>query len=442
MAGGGGDDVAVVASSREQAARGGRRRRQTAAAAWLPLDVVAAIAARTDAATLVRCAATCRGARRRIADDDPNFLGRRLRLRHTDRFLLPLLRGHLTSIRKEYGGSQMFMVDTTAADARLTKVTFGSVPQGKLEPLDSRDGLVLVCTTGQWPHRELRVCSPATGRSQTLPPEPPLPEHSFSGAPYVLLVGDGGSEVGRSFQVLRAKLILSTYNRSERRLLIKTFSSEHGAWSTKKIPTPNLHGDNRWSHLHRRPLVVGNVVHWLCLTDIWSYVLMLHVGVGAAAVAAARVNVTTLPASFPSVEDAGYLLATTSAGGNPAVLVADGERISAWEQSKHTKMWKQRPEVVIENEAILGFHNVAEWVEDDFRRRWTKFHHAKLVWFAERSGMVLIRISTYGLLWLDLRSKKIVRGFSDPRIQYSTTYCPYEVDFKSWVPTFDSTTTF
>ncbi|CAN6200162.1 unnamed protein product [Urochloa humidicola] len=99
--------------------------------------------------------------------------------------------------------------------------------------------------------------------------------------------------------------------------------------------------------------------------------------------------------------------------------------------------------MVIENEAILGFDNVAEWVEDDWRRRLTKFHHAKLVWFAERSGVVLIRISTYGLLWLDLHSKKIIRCFSDPRIgYYSTTYCPYEVDFKSWVPTFNSTTTF
>ncbi|CAL5084552.1 unnamed protein product [Urochloa decumbens] len=433
-----GGDVVVVPSSREQAARGGRRRRRQTAAC-LPLDVVAAIAARSDAATLVRCAATCKDARRRIADD-PGFLGR-LRLRHTDRFLLPLLHGHLTSIRKEYGGSQLFMVDTTAPDAnitRLTKVSFGSGPPGKLEPLDSRDGLILVCT-GEWPHRELRVCSPATGRSQTLPPEPPSSPRYGT---YVLLVGDGdsSSEVGRPFQVLKAKLVLSSYSRSERRLLIRTFSSEQGAWSprTENIPTPNLHGDNRWSSLHRRPLVVGNVVHWLCLTDSWNYVLMLHVGP-----AASRVNVTMLPVCFPWDEKAGYLLATTSAGGNPVVLVADGERISAWEQSKHTKIWKQQPEVVIENEAILGTGNVAEWVEDDLRRQSTKFDHAKLEWFAERSGAVLIRISTYGLLWLDLRSKKIIRCFSDPRIQYSTTYyCPYEVDFKSWAPTFNCTTTF
>jgi hypothetical protein len=34
-------------------------------------------------------------------------------------------------------------------------------------------------------------------------------------------------------------------------------------------------------------------------------------------------------------------------GGNPVVLVADADSISAWEQSKHTKMWKLQ--VVIEN---------------------------------------------------------------------------------------------
>jgi hypothetical protein len=75
--------------------------------------------------------------------------------------------------------------------------------------------------------------------------------------------------------------------------------------------------------------------------------LVLHVG-------AAQVNMTSLPVSFPrdgknnhSYEGHQYLLATATAGGNPVVLVADADSISAWEQSKHTKMWKLQ--VVIEN---------------------------------------------------------------------------------------------
>uniref|UniRef100_K4A261 DUF7595 domain-containing protein n=1 Tax=Setaria italica TaxID=4555 RepID=K4A261_SETIT len=350
----------------------------------------------SDAATLVRCAATCRDARRRIADD-PNFRGL-LRLQHTDRFLLPLLRGHLMRISnyKEEVGSHLYLVDTTAAGSdatRLTKVTFGPQKTSKgLEPMDSR--------------RELRVCNPATGRSLTLPPEPPFFSALASKPQYVLLVGDGEkgggvSAVGRPFQVLKATLVLSEHWRS-RRLLIQTFSSEHGAWSRcTVIPTPNLHGSNYWTPLHRRPLVVDDVVHWLCLTDTGSYVRMLHVG-------AARVNETALPASFPRGEKHEYLMATTSAGGNPTVLVADGEKISAWVQSKHTKKWKQQPQVVMENKEVL--RSLEDEVAELLARRppWTKVH-VEPVWFAERSGAVLIRVPSCGLLLLDLQSRKTVR---------------------------------
>jgi hypothetical protein len=68
----------------------------------------------------VRCAATCRDACRGIAED-PSLLGR-LHLRDTERFVLPLLLGHMTGIRgytndfKET--TDVFMLDTTtAADA-------------------------------------------------------------------------------------------------------------------------------------------------------------------------------------------------------------------------------------------------------------------------------------------------------------------------------------
>jgi hypothetical protein len=52
------------------------------------------IAARSDATTLVRCASTCWEMRRRVAEDAA--LRRLRRLRHdADRFVRPLLRGHL-----------------------------------------------------------------------------------------------------------------------------------------------------------------------------------------------------------------------------------------------------------------------------------------------------------------------------------------------------------
>jgi hypothetical protein len=164
--------------------------------------------------------------------------------------------------------------------------------------------------------------------------------------------------------------------------------------------------------------------------------LMLHVR-------AARVNVMALPASFPRDgknnhrydqryqyhyhpydERHQYLLATATAGGNPIVLVADADRISAWEQSKHTEMWKPRPQVVIENETMLRF----------MRNKCVP----RLELFGEKSGALLLRIPGCCLLWLDLHTKKILRCFSLDRLLYAEVYCLYEMDLSSWVPTFNS----
>ncbi|PUZ73330.1 hypothetical protein GQ55_2G465900 [Panicum hallii var. hallii] len=408
--GGGGDDVLLRSPA---PAGGGRQQRHPR---WLPLDVVAAIAARSAPATLVRCAATTRAS-------SPATL------RDTDRFVLPLLRGHLTTGPTGYH-DRLSMLDTATADGtRFVGIGFPPAPDDDdmpaegIEPLDSRGGLLLVRLTGRGElHRALRVCDLATDRSQALPSEPASDHWAPQNVHYVLLVGDGesGGAVGRSFRVLKTNLVLTKHNSPQRRLQIQIFSSELGAWGPlTEIPTPNLHGSG--SSRHANPLVVGDVVHWLCLTHTGSYVLMLRVG-------AARVTVITLPASFPraaavpharpgssSHVQYSYLLATTSAGGSPIVLVANDERISAWPQSTHTKIWKQRPWVVIAKEAILRF--------DD-----------------KRSGAVLFRISKCGFFWLDLQSMKIVRRFPNPRSERTKVPCSYEMCLSSWVPTFSRST--
>jgi hypothetical protein len=143
--------------------------------------------------------------------------------------------------------------------------------------LASRDGLLLVRAA-----KELRVCEPATGRSQILPSEPTFPGHTinryYHPLKYVLLVGDGdegaAGAYGRPFQLLIANLQLSHHRRH---LQIQIFSSEHDSWGPfTEIRIPNLYG----SHLKQpldRALVVGGAVHWLCLTDSGSYVIKLHV---------------------------------------------------------------------------------------------------------------------------------------------------------------------
>ncbi|CAL5084554.1 unnamed protein product [Urochloa decumbens] len=438
MAGGGGEVVPGPPRPQAAARGGGRpRKRQTPS---LPLDIVLEIAARTDPATLVRCASTCGDMRGRVAD--PAFR-RRLRLRHAaDRFVPSLLRGHLeVRYLSDYRSVALHLVDITGAGdtttARLPTAAdgFPPHPDGKTagrqhQPLASRDGLLLVRTTDwQPPHDELRVCDPATGRSQALPPEPTFPGAAQKNwDPYVLLVGDGGAAVDgvRPFQVLKVNLVMSGHHCY---LEIQTFSSEDVAWgSYAEIRTPHLHG----SSLLRRvtPLVADGAVYWLCVTKSAAYVLNLHIST-------AQVTVTTLPVSFPcSDKGIDYLLATATAGGGELmVLVADGKKnnICAWAQTRKPTMmakWKQRPQVVVESEAMLRFRNA----------RWSATFHVYLHWFAERSGLVLFSCGIDGEFWLDLRSMEIVRWFPGSPDLYRSTEClPYEMDLASWVPTFSST---
>ncbi|TVU37382.1 hypothetical protein EJB05_10693, partial [Eragrostis curvula] len=397
-----------VARSRTQA--GARRQHEQTPS--LPIDIVLEIAACSDPATLVRCAATCREVRSRFTDD-PTFRGR-LRLRHTDRFVLPLLRGHFVGkfFCSDPEDDDVRLVDTTAADATCRLITadecFASGPNGehlmnwlRIRSMWSREGLLLIRT-----HKELRVCDPAT-RLLAVTPETLAGHSKFSRHGW-----------------RRQNTVLHDICISKLFLL----SMVHGA------PTPKsgllICSDKHTTRRPSDPLVVDGVVHWLCLTDIGGYVLMLNVK-------AARVTLTTLPTIFPHINKPGrnisYLLATNSACGSPIVLVADEEKISIWVQSKHTKRWKDQPQVVIKNEEIPRFNNVGDLLED---RPGTD--HVHLEWFAERSGAVLIYFPYRCFFWLDLQSKKIVRWYPDGEDEYNTVYCPYEMDLSSWVPTFTS----
>nr|CAB3459700.1 unnamed protein product [Digitaria exilis] len=90
-----------------------KRPRRRNHAASIPLDLVLEIAARSDPATLLRCAAACRELRRHISD--PIFFHGRLRLRrHADQFVPSLLRGGLVDRRDR----NLILVDKTGAATR------------------------------------------------------------------------------------------------------------------------------------------------------------------------------------------------------------------------------------------------------------------------------------------------------------------------------------
>ncbi|CAL5097770.1 unnamed protein product [Urochloa decumbens] len=361
----------------------------------LLVDLILEIAARSDPATLVRCAAACKDLRRHIAD--PGFR-RRLRLRRSDdRFVPSLLRGHLV-VGNSGVHDELRFFDTTSPYA--TKLLSAA------------------------------ACFPRGPYSEPLPaiaiPHPPEPN---SDAHYVLLGGGGG--IDRPFRVLKVRLVLDQSGNVSG-LRITVFLSEQNKWGTcsTKVPAPGIHGRSRSSRL-TNPLVVGDdAVHWLCLTDTASYILTLH-AVGAAA----QVTSTRLPARIHGACREARLhhmvLASMSPGGRPVVLVADSDRISMWAQHEHSARWKERPETVVDKEAVERYTQTG-----GLMGRWIGV--PQLEWFAERSGVVLFRfISFGGWFWLDLRSMEVVRWFH-PGFSWVPTSIsfPFEIDLASWAPTF------
>lgn len=375
-------DGDVPRSQTQQPAGGaGERRRHPTAASLTPFDIVLEIAARSDPVTLVRCAATCR-----VAAGDAF----RLRFRHADRFVPSLLHGHVVERNKQMKGhraaGKLFMVDDASPLLAAHSGHDGDFV-GRKQALASRDGLVLLRTPASASNggdeEELRVCDLVTGRSQVLPRAPVFPDvedaryrwnpereepEDCSAVKYVLLVGD--EEVGS------VGLVLSPHDRY---LQMQTFSSAHGAWGPyTKTPTPHIPG--KWQSGGCRPLAVGNtVIHWLCVTGSASYLLKVKVRTSG-------VTVTKLPPTFPTGGGCSYLLATMSAGGrSPIVLVADDKagRISAWTQPA------KRGQLVIEYEAMLGFSDQVGWKGKGSRQVRLG---VDLKWFAERSGVVLVRV--------------------------------------------------
>jgi len=123
------------------------------------------------------------------------------------------------------------------------------------------------------------------------------------------------------------------------------------------------------------------------------------------------------------------------------VLVADGDKISAWTQSTRFK-WNEQPQLVIQLQDAIS--RLLGSVGDERLLKPTPSwmsprEHVILEWFAERSGIVLIRrMRDKYYFWLDLQSMEIVRWSRDPRIGYTAMYCPCEMDLTTWVPTFSS----
>ncbi|KAF8658178.1 hypothetical protein HU200_059447 [Digitaria exilis] len=281
----------------------------------LPTDLVLEIALRTDPATFVRCAATCKDVRRHVVVANPSVL-RGGRLRHGDRFIPSLLCGHLA-------GRCLYHLDDGAKN--LTAAT---------RP----------CLHGQ----------------------------------YVLLAGDGdGDATGRPFKVVKVSSVVARHS-GRGSVQVQTFSSKRGAWGPRTCMPAPFETSYSTVPLPSRHLVVGdNIIHWVCRNDATYHVLKLDVGDDVNSVP--RLTSTKLPPSFhrecesprPRLAQQ-ILLATASPAGRLMVPVANHGRITSWMMSEHAarSRWVDRPQVVVEFEDIERQIGVQERPVKRVRLEW------------------------------------------------------------------------
>ncbi|GJN23141.1 hypothetical protein PR202_gb10763 [Eleusine coracana subsp. coracana] len=388
----------------------------------LPLDLLLEILARSDVRTVLRCAATSKTIRRVILGQDFHRR-RRLALLRTDGFDPALLLG------------VSYMVNTAPVAFRGEHLRFDARLLRSHELVDSRDGFVVLQQREKIPFHDrlpprcavpiicdLRVCDSLTGETYRLPPPPAI----GYGYPHALLLthDDGGG--GRSFQLLAA----------DRGLRTQTFSSTDGRWgpvletthyaSQYPYSAPVEHKDYT-----SRPIVLYGSgaavhVHWLrlrskeCMYGSHApHIVALDVG---SAQLATRID---LPPECVSrmgwIQNAttGLQLATSSSPtGSLAVLVAEILVISMWTlEDSSTPAWIRQ--VVIKRQLIRK------------QPPGPRTHYIRFMGFGQRSGTVLLKTDSVGLVQLNLGSKDVVIIETDSFNLNCTQLCLHEINLSS-----------
>ncbi|TVU44771.1 hypothetical protein EJB05_04239, partial [Eragrostis curvula] len=335
---------------------------------WLPVDLLLEIFARSDAVTIIRCAATSKPIRRAVHDA---AFRRRIALRAEA--------GDAVLITRRVGQAPRQI--TLPFDAGLLK---------SFEPVASRRGLVVLRRRDGY-FKELHVCNSFTGSWSRLPPG-----ERFTGPLALLAVDDAGA----SFQLL-------VLDESMRRMQI--FSAEDGKWGAvveTQLP-PYFRPDTFYRYYN--PVVLGGTtVYWL---HDGVYIISLDINT-------ARVTRIELPPecckrlrSSQNVHKA--LQLTTSSDVKLCLLVAETCVISMWTMLDMTgeeggssselwaleKMWTRQ--VVIKRQDI-------GWEHPNYSVRF--------LGFGELSSTVLLRMGDIGLVQINLRTKEtrvLSHGFKE-----------------------------
>ncbi|TVU48941.1 hypothetical protein EJB05_00227, partial [Eragrostis curvula] len=327
------DDEFVAPAPAEEATRG----------CPLPAELLLEIVARSNAATLLRCAASCRSLRRDILHS--------AFIHHVcnDGAVPPRLLGFLglTSMRPGYEPmpppSFSLAYPATHAAASLSEThlaPFLSRDEGRLasyETLTSRDGLVLLRRNRWVPQLEVTLCvyDVMTGKD-TFFPGPPKTGTGHDNAyhlcydKFVLLTSANG--VGCPFLIFAADF--SWLREGSRSIIVWTFfppsdSDAGGAWSpatfashSRPPPYASKEPCDNVAVLH------GGLVHWLIRSHQHDYYIFTY------NVLTAVTGWIELPAEVPAkCRDVGklHLLASSPPTGTRlSLLVVDKFKVSVW----------------------------------------------------------------------------------------------------------------
>ncbi|KAM3278458.1 hypothetical protein ACQJBY_045993 [Aegilops geniculata] len=383
--------------------------------ATLPVDLLLEIAARSDAVSVVRCAAAAKPLRRAILDRGFRRLLAQ-RATATSGYDPSLLRGVSYKIEDSDADRPARVVQAVPADEPSVLRFNESLA---FEPVASRDGLVVLRRLrprplfGQSieegpPGSVLRVCHSFTGAVSVLP--------SVSIRDYrkhaLLSVDDNG----RAFELLVA----------DERLRIQIYSSREGRWGPVRAALPRR--QSRPFH-DSYPLVIGRTVHWLCnpeplppgrhLSGPEPYIVAVDVDTMEATVIDLPRGCTSRMTA--SMSHRGLLLAA-SVDGRLKVVVSETQVIS---------MWTKLPPV--EGEPSSPPRWIRQVLID--KQDWGVHSSVQFEGFGLRSGTVILYVGRVGLIRLNLATKEAVIVYHRSDTAYISQVCLHEMDLSSLLQT-------
>lgn len=264
---------------------------------------------------------------------------------------------------------------------------------------------------------DLCVCHPISGRCSLLPPI------TVNDRSHVLLPGD---DADGSYQLLTV----------DRAFQIHTFSSKDGSWGGRAVQMPPVGEQTRW--LLRSPAVIHGIVYWLALSPgttvhnrsetVEDYRIL------AFDVNTLQVTSIGLPPHWqrrcsPLVSPYNLLLAPWT-DGRLSLLVSEFNVICMWTLSPAGSWaWAQR-EVINKGTILRSLEPLLPKPQLCF--------DIKFEWFGERSGMVIFQLHGIGVVLLNLQTMEVRKLREGQRWSSSLQFCPYEMDFTSWLPTLRS----